>query len=324
MKTTIVVTTYNGSDFIKEQLESLRVQSRMPDEVLILDDGSTDNTTSIVQGFIDRNNLTSWKLLKNSLNVGWKQNFIKGMGIASGDIIFPCDQDDVWHKDKIDIMAGVFEKNPKVFVLQGIPHKWFYNDKVTGIAKKETFRQWIGKKLDKNEKILQCSNTQNIRRGNFDTSFLRSFPGCVLAVRKSYFETIKHCWIPEIPHDLFLSIHSKLDNGYYKLDYEVIEWRKHNKSTTHDVLRNRTRRIQELDIDSIIIKYTKDQLADKKLKSANYSRIIEGALEWCTLRKNIVVNHKMTSIFPLLKYRYYYVQFRRYFTDIQYGVMRSE
>lgn len=324
MKTSIVLSTYNGSDYIREQLVSLCEQSRRPDEVLIFDDGSTDNTISIVQEFIDQNKLTSWKLLKNNLNVGWKQNFIKGMDIASGDIIFPCDQDDVWHKDKVEIMAEVFEKKPEVFVLQGIPHKWFYDEKATGIERKETFRYWIEKKLDKGEKILRCNNTKNISRVKFDVSFLRSFPGCVLAVRKTYFESIKHYWIPEIPHDLFLSIHSKLDKGYYRLDYEVIEWRKHIKSTTHDVPRSRSRRIEELEIDNIIIKYTKDQLFDRKLENTNYSRIIEGALNWCALRKSLVVNHKMISIFSLVKYRHYYVQFRRFFTDIRYGVMRDE
>ena len=55
MKISVVMTTYNGEKYIKEQLTSLKNQTRVPDEVLIFDDCSTDNTVTIVRNFLIEN-----------------------------------------------------------------------------------------------------------------------------------------------------------------------------------------------------------------------------------------------------------------------------
>ena len=117
MKISVVLTTYNGSKYIVQQLESIKSQSRNPDEVLIFDDGSTDNTIEIINDFLIRNNLKNWKFEKNNTRKGWKLNFIDGFNKAIGDIIFPCDQDDVWHTDKIEEMAKILEENENINVL---------------------------------------------------------------------------------------------------------------------------------------------------------------------------------------------------------------
>lgn len=57
MKTSVVLSTYNGEQYIIEQLESIKNQTRIPDEVLIYDDCSTDQTVELVRNFIDKNRL---------------------------------------------------------------------------------------------------------------------------------------------------------------------------------------------------------------------------------------------------------------------------
>ena len=64
LKISVVMSVYNGAKYLTEQLESIQNQSRIPDEVIILDDCSTDNgaTTALVETFIKSNE--NWRLLK--------------------------------------------------------------------------------------------------------------------------------------------------------------------------------------------------------------------------------------------------------------------
>ena len=96
MKLSIVLSTYNGEAYITEQLDSILNQTRKADEVLIFDDCSTDNTPQIIEQFISGHNLTTWKFAVNHENKGWKRNFMEGIWSTSGDLVFPCDQDDIW------------------------------------------------------------------------------------------------------------------------------------------------------------------------------------------------------------------------------------
>ena len=74
MRISIAMTTYNGADYLLEQLESLRTQSLMADEVIIVDDCSTDNTVDLLNMYIQKYHLDNWVLIKNSSNIGSKDN----------------------------------------------------------------------------------------------------------------------------------------------------------------------------------------------------------------------------------------------------------
>ena len=64
MKTSIAMTTYNGMDYLEELLDSIRTQTRIPDEVVIVDDCSTDGTPDFVIDYIERYGLSGWKIYK--------------------------------------------------------------------------------------------------------------------------------------------------------------------------------------------------------------------------------------------------------------------
>lgn len=68
MKTSVVMTTYNGERFLPEMLESLRNQTRKIDELLIFDDGSTDSTVCLIENYIDKYGLENWKIRQNEIN----------------------------------------------------------------------------------------------------------------------------------------------------------------------------------------------------------------------------------------------------------------
>lgn len=107
-KISIVMTTYNGSKYILQQLDSIRMQTRAADEVVICDDGSTDGTFELVQSYISEYGLYGkWYVYENELNLGWRRNFYEATKKATGDIIFFSDHDDVWCEDKLEKMAYV-------------------------------------------------------------------------------------------------------------------------------------------------------------------------------------------------------------------------
>ena len=103
MKTSVVLSSYNGEKYIREQLESLYIQTIQPDEVLIFDDCSEDKTSDIIREFIKDKELDGrWSLEVNEENLGWRKNFVNAICHASGDVIFLCDQDDIWQNTKIE------------------------------------------------------------------------------------------------------------------------------------------------------------------------------------------------------------------------------
>ncbi len=106
MKISIAMTTYNGEKFLFEQLESLMKQTVLPDELVITDDGSTDNTIEIINKFKEVAAFEI-RIYSNEENLGYTQNFNKAMQLCTNDFIFLSDQDDVWLPNKIEYMIGL-------------------------------------------------------------------------------------------------------------------------------------------------------------------------------------------------------------------------
>lgn len=92
----VCLASYNGERYIKEQIDSILSQLESNDELIISDDGSTDNTIGIINGYHD----SRIKLLHNE-NHGVNHNFENAIKQAKGDYIFWSDQDDVWLPNKV-------------------------------------------------------------------------------------------------------------------------------------------------------------------------------------------------------------------------------
>ena len=90
--------SYNGGKYIEEQLKSILKQLKEDDEVIVSDDGSTDNTLEAVRSFHD----DRIKIFINQGEHGYTKNFENALNQAAGDVIFISDQDDVWMDDKVE------------------------------------------------------------------------------------------------------------------------------------------------------------------------------------------------------------------------------
>ena len=109
----VVLAAYKGEKFIGEQLRSLFRQTRLPDEILIGDDSPDDATEKAVREVLPEAPASIHiHYRKNPLRLDSTQNFATLLGQASGDLIFICDQDDVWLEEKIARLATELETHP--------------------------------------------------------------------------------------------------------------------------------------------------------------------------------------------------------------------
>ena len=100
-KVSVVICTYNGEKFLREQLDSVLAQTYPLYEIIIQDDGSTDATLSIAAEY-QKHYPQLIHIYENEIHNGWNINFLDAIHRATGDYIACCDQDDVWEKDKIE------------------------------------------------------------------------------------------------------------------------------------------------------------------------------------------------------------------------------
>lgn len=99
--------TYNGARYIAEQLDSLARQTLKPFELVITDDGSTDQTLYLVEAFAKTAPFPV-KIFSNRMRLGYADNFLRASSLCVGDLIAFCDQDDVWLDTKLELCSTEF------------------------------------------------------------------------------------------------------------------------------------------------------------------------------------------------------------------------
>lgn len=105
--------TYNGEKYLEEQLSSLLNQTRLPDEVVVCDDGSSDLTIEILKKFKEKAPFKC-KLVQNECNKGTGKSFELAIELCTNEIIAFCDQDDIWNSTKLEKIQILFSNNPSI------------------------------------------------------------------------------------------------------------------------------------------------------------------------------------------------------------------
>ena len=196
--------TFNGEKYINEQINSILVQLGTDDELIISDDGSSDETMKIVRSY-DDNRI---KVYENTGIHGYTHNFENALKKASGDYIFFSDQDDVWLPDKVKKMLPLLKNDNFV-----ISDAYITNEKLEIKNKLSSWRKY--------------------KKGYFRNLYKSIYAGCTCAFTKR----IKEYVLPfpttlYIQHDTWIGLICELKFKVVYIDEPLILFRRHKKNTS--------------------------------------------------------------------------------------------
>lgn len=296
MKISVVMSTYNGQKYILEQLDSLRNQTRQADEVLIFDDRSTDATATLVADYIKKYALNGWQIKVNPQNKGWRRNFMEGMWSATGDIIFTCDQDDIWRSDKLAVMAKIMGKHPEIQLLTSNYCEFFDNGK---------------------RRVGPNSNTKELKKILLKNNYLLvGQPGCTHCIRKSLIEVSKKYWQPEYPHDALLWRLAIFADSLYTYTDDLIAWRKHatsafaKESRDLKTVKEKKKWIATAQkFDKTLCQYIKEDVASDTTKQ---ERVLSRNDKWLAEREKFYQTKNILCGIWLARYWDCYPRYRQY------------
>lgn len=201
----VCIAACNGEKFISEQISSILEQLSEDDEIIISDDGSTDNTVEIVEKYHDDRII----ILKDNNFKSPVRNFEKALKQAKGEFVFLADQDDIWEKDKLNIIMGY---------LAG------YDVVVSDC-----------RVIDEKDNVIYDSffHIRNSGKGIFKNLVRNSYIGCCMAFNRKILE-ISLPFPKNIPmHDLWIGIIGELFGKCYFCDEKLVRYRRHKNNITN-------------------------------------------------------------------------------------------
>ncbi len=216
MKLSIAMTTYNGEKFIREQLDSILNQTRLPDEIVISDDASADKTVEILMEYKEKYPKLI-NLLLNKENVGFVKNFERAIMNTTGDLVALSDQDDVWLPTKLEKECKVLEENKDVGMV-------FCDLKVVD-EKLNTIYDSLWKRKSLNMKGILKGNSffqKILIEGNRAT-------GCTIMVRKEILDKTLP-FNDKIAHDYWIALVVSTLSDVFAIDETLVLYRQHGKN----------------------------------------------------------------------------------------------
>jgi glycosyltransferase involved in cell wall biosynthesis len=195
----VVLATYQGGQFIDAQLESIARQLAADDEIIVSDDGSSDETISTVLNRRD----PRIRVLSNTSRVGYVKNFERAIASARGQHIFFSDQDDIWLPKKVEALTAALDRKPCVAsdaIVVDTHLRELY----------PSFFAW--------RKTVSFS---------FWAVFLKPcIVGATLACRKSYLDTLLP-FPPGVPHDFWITLNASWESNLEVISDPLILYRRH-------------------------------------------------------------------------------------------------
>jgi glycosyltransferase involved in cell wall biosynthesis len=170
----VALCTYNGQRFLPRQLASILRQTRLPDEVIICDDGSTDETIAIVEHFAQSAPFPV-HIHVNTVNLGSLRNFEQAMHACKGEFIALSDQDDIWRNDRLELSEQELILHPEAGLV------FSDGDVIDDDDRKVGIRLWQNFEFDGARKeALRGGNFVPMARKRFVTGATVMFRSCYL------------------------------------------------------------------------------------------------------------------------------------------------
>ncbi len=214
----VVLAAYNGDRYIRKQLDSILSQDQKVDELLIIDDGSTDGTRAILREYEAR--YKGVRLVFNDRNMGSPAVFFYGLSLSRSDYILFCDQDDIWFDDKVSTQLFMVKDREKRNNYVCCFHNAKLIDSNDNILEDS---YWKYRKLDPKGYGLKKSLTRNI------------MTGCTMMINRSLANIINEKVLSYdgiLFHDHFISLVAYSLATVVAIDRPLMYYRNHSASVT--------------------------------------------------------------------------------------------
>lgn len=212
LTSSVAICTYNGEKYIAEQINSIISQSIKPNQIVICDDGSSDDTILIAKSILDDSGI-DYLININKQRLGITKNFDNCFSLCSNDIIFPCDQDNVWHPEFIESFLLFFQKNPTI-----------------------VFAYCNGYVTDKNLKMIKETYTKEQMTIDDKTTFLLNSlnkifapHGHTIAVRKEF---VLRCMPCGFYYDCWFTMCAAAEGSIGAINKNLIDFRRHEDANS--------------------------------------------------------------------------------------------
>ena len=201
----VAMATYNGEKYIYQQIKSILENLREEDELVISDDGSSDNTLRLIKQFND-----SRIKVFNGPQLGINKNFENAIMHCTGNFIFLSDQDDVWHRDKTKEVLKEFEDS-RVMVVQ--------HDAVV---------------IDENDNLIidSFSKMRRVRQGFWKNIVRNTYHGAFMAFRSELKQSIIPFPKNGCFHDQWIGVLSNTKGKTVFLDKKLTWYRRYGNNAS--------------------------------------------------------------------------------------------
>lgn len=207
----VCMACYNGEKYIEEQIASILPQLNTEDELIIIDDHSSDRTAEIIRGMKDQR----IKYVFNKNNLGVNRSFEKAIQMAKNDYIFMADQDDIWTEDRLEVMFHELQKGSRLVSGNSIA--------IDSDGQKSDYDLGILYQIDSD------SYGKNILRIFTGKAY---YYGCAMAFRKELCKVILPFPAYIESHDLWIAMAANMMKSNCHLQKIVLKRRIHGKNAS--------------------------------------------------------------------------------------------
>ena len=202
----VALATYNGSAYLEDQLNSIINQTVAPTEVIISDDGSSDNSVALARSLLSASKLR-FEIISHKSNMGFSSNFNSALMKTKGDIVFLCDQDDVWLPNKIEAFIEEINYDDLLLIMSDM------------------------KVVDQDLNIILESFLDSARIEVSEYTY-----GCTMALSRRLLNIALPVPHEVVQHDVWLNMFATILNAKRILPVSTILYRRHEKNFTANLV----------------------------------------------------------------------------------------
>jgi glycosyltransferase involved in cell wall biosynthesis len=208
----VCMATYNGAAFLRAQVESILAQLAPLDELVVVDDASSDGTLQVLEEFGDARILVH----RNAHNIGHVQSFARALSLARHDILFMSDQDDIWLPGRVAAMVSALDRSGARLV--------------TGNSR------FIDR--DGRPAAFDCEGVSAARSARHASNILdifagrRNYYGCAMALRRELMPLVLPMPSFVESHDLWIAMAANVARANVHIDEETLARRVHGNNAS--------------------------------------------------------------------------------------------